>query len=378
MGNSILLFVIVISFIAIIISIIEQDFRKIASAIACFCLLSCILHYYMIVRVNKNYIDTVYSSNINKKIELFNDQNLNKSQKEQLIYSIANNLQNLSLNALKTVLIDNKNEQIIELFFKKLQERGFFFSEEQLELLIVNAIKDKNAAYRKNLFPSSVAYEKVLKLALNMINSYENEKNHIKLKETMLAFPELFNKEETHTATLLSDTYQKTLDINNGTSKNIKEFDELTNKKNLLEKQVMAFPLNWTLRGTVKESGASNGIFIANATLEGNSIGECILKTDKSLAKDTQIEISVKDDGQCTLESADGKYATYRIFTEDYSSSHRNELNKQIIEINEKLASSGNLVEADKSNLETSRMFIKVNLDALKKAISLKVKQYEL
>lgn len=379
MGNIILLLVIVIAIITTIVSIKEHDLRKAASVIACIGMFSCIFHYFSVVQFNKNYIGTVNSLNINQKLELFNNEKLSSDQKEQLIYSIANNLENISVSTLKPVLVDNKNNQIIDLFFKKMQERGLFFNDEQLEFLVINAIKDKSVPYRKYLFPTSLGYEKVLKIAINQINSFENDKNHLKLSKTMEAFPELFGPNEIQQIKILSETYQKTLDICNGTSKSRKEFDILASRKKELEKQVMAFPLTWTLRGTVEEKSESlDGILISKAYLEGNNIGECILKTSQPLEKETQIELSVKEEEQTSVELPGNKYATYRIFAEDYSANKRDNLNKQIIEINDMLKSLENILGNENSQLETNKLLLQANLEALKKNIYMKAQKYEL
>lgn len=379
MGNTILLFVIILAFITTIISIKESDFRRTAAILAFFCLLACGLHYYYCVQFNKTFIDTVNSSNINNKLELYNNNRLNENQKNQLIYSIANNIESTSITALNTVLVKNKNKQIIKLFFQKLHERGFFFNDEQLEFLVVNAIKDKNIAYKEMLFPSSLSNEKVLNRAINQIDSFKQDNSHIELQETMEGFPELFNEKEIQLAKNIAETYQKTLEISNGTSKNNKDFDILISKKNELEKQVMAFPLNWTLIGKVEEfSEEFNGIIISNASLEGKSLEGCILRTDKQMTKGDSIQVSVKDEGKSVIELPNGKYVTYRMFSEDYSSEKRNELNKQIVKINDKLKESENLVGTDKNTLEANKLFVKINLESLKKSIAMKVKKYEL
>ena len=196
--------------------------------------------------------------------------------------------------------------------------------------------------------------------------------------------PDLFNKKELYLIEVIYKARANELKVINENYENNIKLDKLNKQKTELEKQSMKFPMNWTLRGRVEdiiENNTDKGIIISNANLEGTPIGNCMLRTKKQLINGDFVEIRVKEDGEDIVELPNSRKTIMKVFSEDNSEEKRDKINKQIIDLNEKIKKLKKIVvlsDEEKLGLEINKLLVMENMKTLEKIISIKEGKYEL
>lgn len=379
MLNLLVIVSLLVGIVVAAISIKIEKIRFLALFIACCCGILCFCHYIFMVNPDKEYLRIYTDADIKTKIEYFKNTKLNDDLRKNIIYSVADQVENLSVSNFKTAFINNEDSEMVELLFDRLRENGLHFSEEQLDCFVEAAIANKNAHFRKRLFPSIFATEAVFKYVRNCMHDLDNVTQCRNLEKCLDAFPEIFSENDRKLGKTIADT-RKSINSADGSDSNFNEkLAEYAAKKEECATKLLAVTINWTLRGVVerKLDDLENAYLLKSANIEGKSLDRCIVvPTETALEINAQVTLNVKDEGEQYYKLEDG-FATLRYFKEDYSSDSRSSLQEQINKCDEETAKIYATLEANKEQLEVYKALFNASLDSFNKNFAQKVKKYE-
>ena len=103
MLNVILLIILLLIDILTLLCLKFINSRKIGAIISLFGVFICFIHYQFVILPNAKYIETINSLNINEKLKLYENGKLNDASKKLLVCSIADNVENLTNENLRTI-----------------------------------------------------------------------------------------------------------------------------------------------------------------------------------------------------------------------------------------------------------------------------------
>ncbi len=379
MLNTLVIALLAVGIVVAAISIKIEKIRVIALLLACCCGAACFCHSIFKVNPDKDYMRVLANTDVKTKIEYFKNAKVNDNLKKHIIYSIADQIENLSLNNFKAAFIDEENPVIVELLFDRLRENGLNFSDEQYDCFVEAAISNKNASFRKRLFPSVFAAESVFKYVKNCMSNIEDVEQCRKLEQCIDAFPDIFSENDRKLGKTIVEA-KKNISSADGSDSNYNgKLAEYAAIKEECRTKLLGVTINWTLRGTVerKLEDIENAYLLKDANIEGKSLDRCIVvPTDTALEINAQVKLDVKDEGEQYYKLEDG-FATLRYFKEDHSATSRSSLQEQIDKCDEETAKIHAVLEANKDRLEVYKALFNACFDSFSKNFAQKVKKYE-
>ena len=377
MLSNLLIFFLILGLVLAFVSIKFKSLRIFSLITSLLCVAVCFAHFFVEVEANKKYIEILESSNVNAKLEYFNTCKLDDNLKNQIIYSIADKLETLSMTSFKAVFVEIKNQQIVDLLYTRLKERGILFNQEQKQCLLDSAISDKNICFRKYLMNSLWLVEMLYVEIIDLLEKPDSLDVCERINTCVEAFPELFSKNDLRLSNTILDA-MKQLKQNEDLGL-VREIARLQSLKDELSTKLMAVPINWNLRGTVakKIESLEKAYLLSDVNIEGIKLKSCVFFTENQIEIGTKVKTTVKDVGEQYLETEKG-YITLRGVKEDSSFQKRDSFIAEIDNYDAEIQKITKEKYDREDSIMAYRELFKISVEGLKHNLEQKKRKYEI
>lgn len=381
MGTVIIVVLLLATLVTIIISIKIEDLRKWAFAVACFCAVTCFMHYLTQENFNRKFARLWSSNDVKTKLNVCNAKSFDASLKKYLMYSIVDNVENSSPEAFDIFLNAENEPSTVKEFFDIASQRGLFLTDRQVEKIVTKVVENDKAIYKDYIFPSAKGYKAVLTYAGRLLENPEGIKEAENLKLISDAFPELFNDREKKLFKMVLESKQGMLEAEDFNMSSNAEMRGLQKQlRNLLDER-SSYPINYVIRGiVVKSVGTDGNTYLLNdANIQGQYIGRCIVKVSSASCEAGKwARVTVKTDGEQEYELEGEGYVSLKTYSEDNSSEAVEKLTSQINSLQEKIRSIEGTQTTTASALNENINSFESAVQYLKDSIEAKVKVYDI